>query len=212
MIVPQIAGHWSLKGQSTCRHLRNEESQKWDSIAWLKIVLVFKNAEISIPINSFEKHWKLFETSEHVLKLIHWCTILSFQIDRLLSDLGGILALYIGFSALTLLEFWELSVDFLVLGLIKIISPANCKSKPIRRNSKAKIEPFVTKESSGESAETGRNDTESSQAFTYPCQMQNLTYWCHGTWGYFAKWTVEAQERLCVNTNRPGILIDVQCY
>ena len=90
--------------------------------------------------------------------------------------MGGILALYIGFSALTLFEFWELLVDFLVLGLIKIFSAANCKSKPMRSDSKAKIEPFVTKESSGESAETGRDDTESSQAFTYPCQMQNLTY------------------------------------
>ena len=89
--------------------------------------------------------------------------------------MGGILGLYIGFSALTILEFWELLLDFMVLGLIKLSSAANCKSKAQRSNSKAKIEPFVTRQSSA--AESTTIDTDNSQSPAHPCQMQNLTYY-----------------------------------
>ena len=99
-----------------------------------------------------------------------------FQIDKLLSNIGGILGFYVGFSALTILEFWELLLDFMVLGMIKLSNKANCKLKPTRSNSKAKIEPFVTRQSSGEGAGTTDNDSENFLPPAFPSQIQNLAY------------------------------------
>ena len=67
------------------------------------------------------------------------------QIEDLMGDLGGILGLYIGFSALTILEFWELFVDIFVLATIKRCSRK--RQKTCRCSSK--IEPFSTSESAG---------------------------------------------------------------
>ena len=43
-----------------------------------------------------------------------------------MSDMGGILGLYIGFSILTIIEFVELFIDLTRLGLMKLC----CKKKP----------------------------------------------------------------------------------
>ncbi len=103
---------------------------------------------------------------------------LSFQADKLLSDLGGTLAVFIGFSAITLLECGELMLDFLALGLIKMYNVANRRVAAAgRRASKAKVEPFVTRGSCGEApADTVPINQDISNSSAIPCQMQDLEY------------------------------------
>ena len=92
-----------------------------------------------------------------------------------MGDLGGILALYLGFSALTILEFWELLVDIFLLATIRRCSRQQPKTL-CRCQSKA--EPFSTRESGGGhqplQSDSGNHGNWSTQSLPYTYKSNNL--------------------------------------
>ena len=58
----------------------------------------------------------------------------NFQATTFISDIGGVLGLFIGFSVLTIAEFLELAADFIILACCKC-----CRKKTVKDGSLSKI-------------------------------------------------------------------------
>ena len=75
------------------------------------------------------------------LSIITYMVILTLQPDKLISDLGGAMGLWVGFSVLTILEFLEFFIDCLVIGFMKTCG----RSESMKRTSSEEKVPLDDK-------------------------------------------------------------------